>query len=267
MDQNALGLVEVIGLTAAIEAADTCLKSANVQLIGYEKVTKGLVTVKIQGDVGAVKAALEAAKSSAAKIGAVVSTLLIPRPAEALQLLVESEATIGLGRGGNRPAGVGETGGGIPATGSTVLTADYGDEPAEHGSFQSGGPAGPADKLPDGFVQEPAAGPAERVPDKPADNLAEDVAEKPEADEQVQVKLCSTDSSAEEEVASWDVPGAANAPEQEVDTAVRVRTDKSEQGEGSALRKKNSICNLCHDPLCPREKGQPRVFCIHAKQK
>ena len=55
MDNQALGLIETIGMTGAIEAADTCLKSANVQLIGYELSTGGLVTVKVQGNVGAVK--------------------------------------------------------------------------------------------------------------------------------------------------------------------------------------------------------------------
>lgn len=91
MTQNALGLIEVIGMTAALEAADTCLKSSNVQLIGYEKVTGGLVTVKIDGDVGAVKAAIVAAKVRAEKINTVVSTLVIPRPAKGIQPLIQLE--------------------------------------------------------------------------------------------------------------------------------------------------------------------------------
>ena len=53
---NALGLVETKGLVGAIEAADAMVKSANVQLIGYEKIGSGLITVMVRGDVGAVKA-------------------------------------------------------------------------------------------------------------------------------------------------------------------------------------------------------------------
>lgn len=265
MNQNALGLVEVIGLTASIEAADTCLKSANVQLIGYEKVTQGLVAVKIQGDIGAVKAAIEAAKSSAAKIGAVVSTLIIPRPATALQLLVESETTIGLQRGDSRSAGVSEAGGGIPEPGRSDKTVDWSDEPVEEGSFQSDGPDEPLDKLPDEFVGEPSDQSAERVPDKPSDKLWDDPVEKPEAEEQVQDKLCAAERLAMDEFTSSDAIRAANVLEQEVDTTVRM--DKREQGEGLAVREKDSVCNLCHDPLCPRKKGQPRILCIHSKQK
>ena len=60
MQQEALGMVETKGLTAAIEAADAMVKSANVMLVGYEKIGSGLVTVIVRGDVGAVKAATDA---------------------------------------------------------------------------------------------------------------------------------------------------------------------------------------------------------------
>lgn len=56
---NALGLVETKGLVGAIEAADAMVKSANVQLVGYEKIGSGLITVMVRGDVGAVKAAVD----------------------------------------------------------------------------------------------------------------------------------------------------------------------------------------------------------------
>ncbi|MFV0576578.1 MAG: propanediol utilization microcompartment protein PduA [Vibrio sp.] len=80
MQQEALGLVETRGLTAAIEAADAMVKSANVLLVGYEKIGSGLVTVMVRGDVGAVKAAVDAGSHSAAQIGEVISTHVIPRP-------------------------------------------------------------------------------------------------------------------------------------------------------------------------------------------
>lgn len=63
---NALGLVETKGLVGAIEAADAMVKSANVQLIGYEKIGSGLITVMVRGDVGAVKAAVDAGSAAAA---------------------------------------------------------------------------------------------------------------------------------------------------------------------------------------------------------
>ena len=65
MQQEALGMVETKGLVGAIEAADAMVKSANVSLVGYEKIGSGLVTVMVRGDVGAVKAAVDAGACSA----------------------------------------------------------------------------------------------------------------------------------------------------------------------------------------------------------
>ena len=80
MVQQALGMVETRGLTAAIEAADAMTKSAEVVLVGTEKIGSGLVTVMVRGDVGAVKAAVEAGESAASKLGELVATHVIPRP-------------------------------------------------------------------------------------------------------------------------------------------------------------------------------------------
>ena len=80
MAQEALGLVETRGLTAAIEAADTMCKAANVTLIGTEKIGSGLVTVMVRGDVGAVKASVEAGTAAASKLGELVAAHVIPRP-------------------------------------------------------------------------------------------------------------------------------------------------------------------------------------------
>jgi len=63
MTQEALGMVETKGLVGAIEAADAMLKAANVELVGNEKIGSGLVTVMVRGDVGAVKAAVDAGGS------------------------------------------------------------------------------------------------------------------------------------------------------------------------------------------------------------
>ncbi|KAI3350852.1 MULTISPECIES: BMC domain-containing protein [Clostridium] len=80
MMKDALGMVETKGLIGAIEAADAMVKSANVTLVGYEKIGSGLVTVMVRGDVGAVKAATDAGAAAAQKVGEVVSIHVIPRP-------------------------------------------------------------------------------------------------------------------------------------------------------------------------------------------
>lgn len=80
MTNEALGMIETKGLVAAVEAADAMVKSANVKLIGYEKIGSGLVTVMVRGDVGAVRAAIDAGSAAAQKVGTVISTHLIPRP-------------------------------------------------------------------------------------------------------------------------------------------------------------------------------------------
>ncbi len=80
MVQKSLGMIETKGLVAAIEAADAMLKAANVELIGTEKIGSGLVSVMVQGDVGAVKAAVEAGAASAERLGEVIATHVIPRP-------------------------------------------------------------------------------------------------------------------------------------------------------------------------------------------
>ena len=77
---QALGMIDTKGLVASIEAADAMVKAANVVLIGSEKIGSGLVSVMVRGDVGAVKAAVEAGGAAAGKLGEVVATHVIPRP-------------------------------------------------------------------------------------------------------------------------------------------------------------------------------------------
>lgn len=90
---EALGMIETKGLVCLIEACDAMLKSANVQLVGWEKVGSGLVTVFVSGDVAAVKAAVDAGASAAGKIGEVVSVQVIPRPHEELSTVLPKGAT------------------------------------------------------------------------------------------------------------------------------------------------------------------------------
>ena len=82
---TAKGFVETKGFVAAYEAADTMVKAANVKLVGKENVGGGLVTVVIEGDVGAVKAAVDAGVSAAQKIGEVVAAHVIARPQQEVE--------------------------------------------------------------------------------------------------------------------------------------------------------------------------------------
>ena len=88
MGQQALGMLETRGLVAAIEGADAMVKAANVELIGTEKIGSGLVTVMVRGDVGAVKAAVEAGSEVAGKLGEVVAVHVIPRPHSTVECIL-----------------------------------------------------------------------------------------------------------------------------------------------------------------------------------
>lgn len=77
---DALGMIETKGFVGLVEAADAMVKAARVEIVGYEKIGGGYVTVTVRGDVAAVKAAVEAGARSAEKVGEMVSIHVIPRP-------------------------------------------------------------------------------------------------------------------------------------------------------------------------------------------
>jgi len=81
---EALGMIETKGFVCLLEAVDSMLKAANVEMIGWDKVGSGLVTAFVVGDVAAVKAAIDAGAQAASKLGEVVSVEVIPRPHEEL---------------------------------------------------------------------------------------------------------------------------------------------------------------------------------------
>ena len=88
MAQEALGMIETRGLTAAVEAADAMVKAAEVSLVGTEKIGSGLVSVMVRGDVGAVKAATEAGATTAARLGELIAVHVIPRPHEDVEKIL-----------------------------------------------------------------------------------------------------------------------------------------------------------------------------------
>ena len=87
---QALGMVETKGLVGSIEAADAMVKAANVHLIGKVHVGGGLVTVMVRGDVGAVKASVEAGGAAATRVGELVSVHVIPRPHSDVEMILPS---------------------------------------------------------------------------------------------------------------------------------------------------------------------------------
>ena len=89
---EALGLIEVVGLVGAIEAADTASKAADVKGIGYELTRgSGMVVVKMVGGVSAVKSAVEAASVAAEKITQIISKHVIARPSDELDKIINAE--------------------------------------------------------------------------------------------------------------------------------------------------------------------------------
>lgn len=88
MLEYALGLIETRGLIGAIEAADAATKAADVTLIGKERADAGLMTIKLRGDVAAIRAAVDAGAAAAQRVGELVSAHVIPRPDDGTEILI-----------------------------------------------------------------------------------------------------------------------------------------------------------------------------------
>ena len=86
--QQALGLIETRGVVAAIEAADAMVKAAKVKFLSRQKVKGGLVAIMVAGDVGAVKAAVDAGEAAGKRVGTVVSSHVIPRPHNDIEAII-----------------------------------------------------------------------------------------------------------------------------------------------------------------------------------
>src|SRR6202035_3772299 len=82
---EALGMIETRGMVAMIEAADAMVKAANVQIVGWEKIGSGYVTVLVRVDVASVRAATDAGAAAARRIGELISVHVIPRPHPSLE--------------------------------------------------------------------------------------------------------------------------------------------------------------------------------------
>jgi ethanolamine utilization protein EutM len=92
--ERALGLIETRGLVAAVEAADAMVKAAKVTLLPKERTLGGLILIKVVGEVGAVRSAVNAGVSAAQRVGELVASHIIPRPHDEVEdrLIYESAA-------------------------------------------------------------------------------------------------------------------------------------------------------------------------------
>jgi microcompartment protein CcmL/EutN len=89
--QLALGLIETKGLVGAIEAADAMAKAADVKIVNKEKITAALVTIKVIGEVAAVKAALDAGAAAAQRVGQLVAVHIIPHPDDQIDFIIGND--------------------------------------------------------------------------------------------------------------------------------------------------------------------------------
>lgn len=222
----ALGIIETVGLAAGIQAADTCVKSANVTLIGYE-LTKGdgMATVKIEGNVGAVNAAIDAAKASASLVNKVFGYRVIPRPSDSLEMLVRNSETVGYAE--SSPPQVESKANAEPPIASTAEQVEEAEE--------------------EEVTEEDDVAAQAEVVDEPEDT-SDDVA-KEAVLENVNEEI--------EEVVAKSSDETVSEPEAEVEIEAAeelIPEDETEDDE---------VCNICKDPACTRKKGDLRRFCIH----
>lgn len=250
MRLQALGLIEVIGMTTALEAADTCAKSSDIEIIGCEKITNGLVTVKIQGNVGAVKVAIDAARTSASRINTVVSTLIIPRPAEAILPIIRSKDMMGIRNHSSecREAAA------APKQKVKVIEScelQLKQQPNNSEEIES-------------LVTEGHTESEEQEVQNDRDlesgkdqgqGLYHDLPSK--QDQSASIFKGDLDEQQLQEISS-------NQLEKDTSNLLSQNAGVGSSGSGKI---RDKICNLCRDPQCPREKGQSNKLCLHYSKK
>lgn len=224
MGINAIGIIETYGMVSAIEAADVAVKSANVSLLGYE-LTKGsgMVTIKLEGDVAAVRAAVEAAWEAAKRVGNVYSKHIIARPHDELEKIIHSKETVGPINDGKK-------------------------EKTEEMPLQTN-------------QHEEGASESNKREETHSDEAMREIAELKEKDEvkheQPETHLRKEKPSLLEEPKELDQKTHPSTPEN--------RKIFEEQGNEKQPNDKE-VCNLCHDPKCPRKKGDLKSACIHYQE-
>ena len=230
MSQLAIGMIETVGLAAGIEAADVCLKSANVTLIGYE-LTKGngMTVVKIEGNVGAVKAAIEAATVAANKVSKVFSTKVIPRPSEGIDFLMRNCDTVGYES--------------EKAVEELVEIYEDSDE----------------DKNKENIEED-----KDNTQEKIEVEVSEEISEHQINIEELEIE--EDDSKLEEtdniEGNNQELSQIDNS-EDEYKDGHNLMHDIIDKFKKKSTTEVEYTCNLCKDPKCPRQKGDLKTTCIH----
>lgn len=281
MNKEALGVIETVGMAAAIQAADTCVKSANVELIGYE-LTKGsgLVTIKIRGNVGAVKAAIEAAKVSAAAINKVYATLIIPRPAANLEGLIESDSTVGIKTKEEEQKNSADEENKDKVEETVNMDEENKDKAEDTANVEKEN----KDKVEDAAnIEEESKEKIEdtvTVEEENKDSLEDSTVEASNEDlqkvEQNQKDIntvdVNNDSEVESKVLTSDDSNLDNPnlpedlQEEKNNDGDDEEIEEFSQDDSSLNEQENDeVCNICHDPACTRKKGQPKNLCIHYK--
>ena len=230
MSQLAIGMIETVGLAAGIEVADVCLKSANVTLIGYE-LTKGngMTVVKIEGNVGAVKAAIEAATVAANKVSKVFSTKVIPRPSEGIDFLMRNCDTVGYES--------------EKAVEELVEIYEDSDE----------------DKNKENIEED-----KDNTQEKIEVEVSEEISEHQINIEELEIE--EDDSKLEEtdniEGNNQELSQIDNSEDESKD-GHNLMHDIIDKFKKKSTTEVEYTCNLCKDPKCPRQKGDLKTTCIH----
>lgn len=230
MSQLAIGMIETVGLAAGIEAADVCLKSANVTLIGYE-LTKGngMTVVKIEGNVGAVKAAIEAATVAANKVSKVFSTKVIPRPSEGIDFLMRNCDTVGY----ESEKAVEE------------LVEIYEDSDEDKNKEN---------------IEEDKDNTQEKIEVEVSEEISENQINIEELEiEEDDSKLEETDNI---EGNNQELSQIDNSEDESKD-GHNLMHDIIDKFKKKSTTEVEYTCNLCKDPKCPRQKGDLKTTCIH----
>lgn len=285
MNKEALGVIETVGMVAAIQAADTCVKSANVELIGYE-LTKGsgLVTIKIRGNVGAVKAAIEAAKVSAAAINKVYATLIIPRPAANLEGIIESDFTVGIKAKEAEQKNSADEENKDKVEDTVSIDEENKDKVEDTANVEKEN----KDKVEDAANIEEES--KEKIEDtvtseeENKDSLEDSTVEASNEDlqrvEQNQKDINTVDVNNEDDNNFEEKTKTLASNDSNLDNTSLLedlQEEKNNDGYNEEIKEfsqddsslneqeNDEVCNICHDPACTRKKGQPKTLCINYK--
>lgn len=256
-EKKALGLIETVGLVPAIEAADAGVKAANVKLVGYELARGGgLTTVKFLGDVAAVKAAVEAGKAAAERVGKVYAVHVIPRPDDQVEIYFEKEV-----RAKDEEKRLGK---------------------GEESDETEGEPEGP-ERIKEVEEDKGKILERENKSEKEIRKISGDAREDEEKANKTAEKEEAVEGAREASYDAGEVEDKADkaAEKKEAVEGARDASDGAEVADGKATEAaeedksgerepgesvKEPTCNLCKDPRCPRKKGEPRSLCIHYKE-